>query len=66
MGSGFTNIYLTEVWKISDDVNNQSYKQLKLTKSAQLFDLLVETPNEISLKCFIPRQQYKTKDVSKK
>jgi len=66
MGSGFTNIYLTEVRKISEDVNNRSYNQLKLTKSAQLFDLLVQTPNEITEKCFIPQQLYETKEVSKK
>ncbi len=31
MGSGFTNVYLEEVRKISEDVNNRSYNQLKLT-----------------------------------
>ena len=56
MGSGFTNVYLTEVWKISEDVNNWSYKQLKVTKSAQLFDSLVGTPDEITQKHFILRQ----------
>jgi len=66
MGSGFTNIYLTEVRKISEDVNNRSYNQLKLTKSAQLFDLLVQTPNEITEKCFIPQQLYETKEVRQK
>jgi hypothetical protein len=66
MGSGFTNIYLTEVRKISEDVNNHSYYQLKLTKSAQLFDLLVQTSNEITEKRFIPQQLYETKEVSKK
>ncbi len=54
MGSGFTNVYLKEVRKISEDVNNRSYNQLKLTKSAQLFDLLVQTSNEITEKRFIP------------
>jgi len=66
MGSGITSIYLTEVQKISEDVNNRSYKQLKLTKYAQLFDLLVETPNEITEKCFIPQQLYETKEVRQK
>jgi hypothetical protein len=65
MGSGFTNIYLTEVWKISEDVSNRSYKQLKLTKSSRLFDFLVETTDEITQKRFIPCQWYETKDVSK-
>jgi len=66
MGSGFTNVYLEEVRKISEDVNNRSYNQLKLTKSAQLFDLLVQTSNEITEKRFIPQQLYETKEVSKK
>jgi hypothetical protein len=65
-GSGFTNVYLEEVRKISEDVNNRSYNQLKLTKSAQLFDLLVQTSNEITEKRFIPQQLYETKEVSKK
>jgi len=66
MGSGFTNVYLKEVRKISEGKNNRSYNQLKLTKSAQLFDLLVQTSNEIKEKCFIPQQLYETKEVSKK
>ena len=66
MGSGFTNVYLEEVRKISEDVNNRSYNQLKLTKSAQLFDLLVQTSNEITEKRFIPQKLYETKEVSKK
>jgi hypothetical protein len=64
-GSGFTNVYLEEVRKIIEDVNNQSYNQLKLTKSAQLFDFLVQTSNEITEKRFIPQQPYEIKEVSK-
>jgi hypothetical protein len=38
----------SELRKLSEDVNNQTYKQNKMTKSGQLFDILRNTPDNIA------------------
>jgi len=65
-GTNFSYDLLGELQKLSEDVNNQTYKQNKMTKSGQLFDILRNTPDNIAKLRFIPSKQYETKKVNTK
>ena len=65
-GTNFSYDFLGELQKLSEDVNNQTYKQNKMTKSGQLFDILRNTPDNIAKLRFIPSKQYETKKVNTK
>jgi len=65
-GANFSNDFLGELRKLSEDVNNRTYKQNKMMKSGQLFDILRNTPDNIAKLQFIPSEQYVTKQVNTK
>jgi hypothetical protein len=65
-GANFSNDFLGELQKLSEDVNNQIYKQNKMTKSGQLFEILRNTPDNITKLRFIIPEQYVTKQVNTK
>lgn len=61
----FTNAFLDKCRKMSEDINNRTYKQHKVMTSGQLFDLLTEkTPQEDVKLRFIPTELYEGSDVS--
>ncbi len=57
-GANFSNDFLGELRKLSEDVNNRTYKQNKMTKPGQLFDILRNTPDNIKTcpQCLISPQ----------
>jgi len=65
-GTNFSNDFIGELQKLSADVNNLTYKQNKMMKSGQLFDILRNTPDNIAKLQFIPSKQYETKKVNTK
>ena len=65
-GANFSNDFLGELQNLSEDVNNRTYKQNKMTKSGQLFDILRNTQDNIAKLRFIPSEQYETKKVNTK
>jgi hypothetical protein len=61
----FTNAFLDKCRKMSEDINNQTYKQHKVMTSGQLFDLLSEiTPQKDVKLRFITKDLYEGSDVS--
>jgi len=61
----FTNAFLDKCRKMSEDINNRTYKQHKVMTSGQLFDLLTEkTPQEDVKLRFIPTELYEGSAVS--
>jgi hypothetical protein len=65
-GANFSNDFLEELQKLSEDINKQTYKQNKMTKPGQLYDILRNTPDNIAKLRFIPSEQYETKQVNTK
>jgi len=47
-GANFSNDFLGEIQKISEDANNRTYKQNKMAKLGQLFDVLRNSPDNIT------------------
>jgi hypothetical protein len=60
----FSNEYLRELRKISEDVNDRTYRQMKVNFTGQLFDILAnKTPENITNLQFIPSDIFKSSKV---
>jgi len=60
----FSNEYLRELGKISEDVNDRTYRQMKVNFTGQLFDILAnKTPENITNLRFIPSDIFESSKV---
>ena len=60
----FSNEYLRELQKISEDVNDRTYRQMKVNFTGQLFDILAnKTPEDITNLQFIPSDIFESSKV---
>jgi len=61
----FSNEYLQKLRKISEDVNDRTYRQMKVNFTGQLFDIMADkTPENITNLRFIPSDIFESSKVS--